>query len=425
MNLRRTLASVVVATATAPVVLLSASSAFADAKPPAQTQQKPTYAQLQEAAEDAKRAYEDAVAAHEAGRKKVDAAMDAMDQNSHPLKAAVRAASKVAEAAGAAKAAADKAVADAEATLDAAKGDAEKAKAQKALGAAEAEAEKAAEAKADADTKRKAAQDTLDDARVAATREWGKVQHALADARKAKEAADKALATAKECVRVSGLTVLANNLPSKVVAGNTVDFSFTVANATDRTLNVDPLVFFPLVATNQDQHFMKVQWSHGSGWQELSHEGSSHIASVKAMKPGARTDVKMRMAIAAGAPADTSFALFAGDASDQYNPCVLGPMKRYNFEVLPAGSKPGKVDEAKPGKVESKDRPVPKPSPSAQGDTSAKPVPTATTTAAGGLAKTGSSSAVPQFALAGGAAVLLGTGAVFAVRRHRGTRGTN
>ncbi|MFG2226215.1 LAETG motif-containing sortase-dependent surface protein [Streptomyces sp. NPDC048644] len=64
-------------------------------------------------------------------------------------------------------------------------------------------------------------------------------------------------------------------------------------------------------------------------------------------------------------------------------------MKRYNFEVLPAGSKPGKVD------------------------------------AAGGLAKTGSSSAVPQLALAGGAAVLLGTGAVFAVRRHRGTRGTN
>ncbi|MFG2226214.1 hypothetical protein [Streptomyces sp. NPDC048644] len=171
---------------------------------------------------------------------------------------------------------------------------------EEAVAAHEAEAEKAADAKADADTKREAAREALDDARVAALREWSKVQHALADARKAREAADKALATARECVRVPGLTVLANNLPSKVVAGNTVDFSFTVANATDRTLNVDPLVFFRLVATNQYQHFMKVQWSNGPGWQELSREGSSHIASVKAMKPGARTDVKMRMAIAAG-----------------------------------------------------------------------------------------------------------------------------
>ncbi|MFB7631182.1 LPXTG cell wall anchor domain-containing protein [Streptomyces sp. NPDC056149] len=146
------------------------------------------------------------------------------------------------------------------------------------------------------------------------------------------------------------------------------------------------------------------------------------------MKPGARTDVKLRMAIEAQAPAKKALALLAGDASDQYNPCVLGPMKRYDFEVLPAGSKPGKVDEAKPGKVEDKDRPAPKAKPeangSAKGDAAAKPESTPDA-AKGSLATTGTSSAEQTLALAGGAAVLLGTGAVFAVRRKRGARGTN
>ncbi|MEU2868123.1 LAETG motif-containing sortase-dependent surface protein [Streptomyces olivoreticuli] len=431
MNLRRTLATAVAAAVTAPAVLLSAGSAWADAKPPVQTQQKPTYAELQKAADDADQAYKDAVAAKAAAREKLDTALAALGQDSHPLKAALLAADKVAKAADADKTAADKTVTDAKAKLGAAKDEAEKATAQKALEVAEAAAKEAAGAKATADAKSKTAWDAWNDARKAATQEYSKVQDAPATALKAKEAADKALATAKECVRVSGLTVLANGLPSKAVAGTTVDFSFTVANGTDRTLNVDPLVLFRLDAKNQDQHFMKVQWSDGSDWKELDRERSYHIASVKDMKPGARTDVKMRMTIAAGAPADKAMALFAGDASDQYNPCVLGPMKRYDFQVLPAGSKPGKVDEAKPGKVEDKDRP--KPGPSAQGGTSAKPAPATTgdasakpvpAAAEGNLAKTGSSSAMPQLALAGGAAVLLGAGAVFVVRR-RGTKGTN
>ncbi|MFF8787015.1 hypothetical protein [Streptomyces sp. NPDC015125] len=431
MNLRRTLATAVaVAAVTAPAVLLPAGSVFAAPKAPAQTQQKPTYAELKKAADDAKKAYEDAVAAEKAGREKIKATMDALDQDSHPLKAATLAADKAAKAADADKTAADKAVTEAKAALGEAKDEAEKVKAQEALGAAEADARTAAEAKANADTKRKAARDAWDDARVAAFREWNKVLNASAEARKTKEAADKALAAAGDCVRVPGLTVLANRLPSKMVAGTTVDFSFTVANATDRTLNVDPLVFFRLVAKNQEQHFLKVQWADGAGWQELAPEGSNHVAPVKDMKPGARTEVKMRMALEAGAPATDAFALFAGDASDAYNPCVLGPMKRYDFKVLPAGSKPGTVGEAKPGKVEDKDRPKPKPKSAAQTDSVASADSTASAQPAsagtgGSLAATGASPAVPQLALAGGAAALLGTGAVFAVRRRRGARGTN
>ncbi|WP_328386933.1 hypothetical protein OHS81_25245 [Streptomyces sp. NBC_00400] len=429
MNLRRTLATAAVAAVTAPAVLLSASTAFADTKTPAQTQQKPAYAELKKAADDAKKAYEDAVVAEKAGREKINATMEALDQDSHPLKAAYLAADKAAKAAAADRTAADKAVTDARAALDEAKDEEGKAKAQEALSAAEAEAKTAAGAKANADAQRKVAGDAWNDAQVAALREWNKVLNASAEARKAKDAADKALAAAAGCVRVPGLTVLANRLPSKVVAGTTVDFSFTVANATDRTLDVDPLVFFQLNAKVQEQHFMKVQWADGSGWRALDlTEGPSHIASVKGMKPGARTEVKMRMTLEKEAPAIDAWALLAGDASDAYNPCVHGPMNRYVFKVLPAGSKPGTVGEAKPGKVEDKDRPKPKSaaqtgsSSSAGSTASAQP---ASAVTGGSLATTGASPAVPQLALVGGGAVLLGTGAVFAVRRHRGARGTN
>nr|WP_202487331.1 hypothetical protein [Streptomyces sp. SID8354] len=407
--------------------MLATGSAFADGKSSAQTQHKPTYAELQKNAEDTKKAYDEAAAAKTAGLEKLKATMAALDQDTHPLKAARLAAEKAAEAADAAKAAADRAVTDARAELDAATDEAGKAEAGKALAVAEARAKNAEAAKADADTRLEDARDAWGDARVAASREYNTFSVALDKAGAAKEVADERLAAAKECVRVPGLTVLANGLPSKVVAGTTVDFSFIVANGTARTLDVDPLVFFTLRTKQEDQHFMKVQWSNGSGWQELdSVNGPAHIAAVKALEPGARTAVKMRMTIGAKAPADTAFALLAGDASDRYNPCLLGPMKRYDFEVLPAGSKPGKTDDAEPGKVEDKDRPKPKaePNPSAQGNASAEPV-AGTGTAEGSLAATGTPSVVPQLALAGGAALLLGTGAVFAVRRTRGARGTD
>lgn len=424
MKLRRALATAAAVALTSPVVLLSAAPALADPKPATEVLNQPkTYAELKKAAADAEKAYEDAVAAKAAGLKKLKATLAALGLDTHPLKAAVLAHDAAAKAAAADKAAADKALTDAEAKLETAKDEAEKAEAQKALTAAKTNAKKAADAKADADAKKEAAQEALDDARVKASQEYSLVQDAPEKALKIKEAANKALAAAAECVRVSGLTVLADGLPSKIVAGTTVDFSFTVTNGTDRTLDVDPLAFVVL-EKRKNADFLKVQWSNGSGWQELDARGNSYVASIDAMKPGDRSDVKMRITIDAAATVGKGFALFAGDASNQYNPCVLGPMKRYDFTVLRAGSKPGKVDDAKPGTVDDKDRPTPKPSPSVQGGTSAGPAGTSATpqtaTANGDdLAETGSSSVLPQLALAGGAAIALGAGAVFIIRRRK------
>ncbi|MFE9412494.1 LPXTG cell wall anchor domain-containing protein [Streptomyces sp. NPDC006704] len=87
-------------------------------------------------------------------------------------------------------------------------------------------------------------------------------------------------------------------------------------------------------------------------------------------------------------------------------------------------------DTAKPQPVDDKDRPKPAAksagggsTPTAQGGAAATPLNSttaaATPGATGTLAKTGSSSAMPQLALAGGVAVALGAGAVVLTRRRK------
>ncbi|WP_274918417.1 hypothetical protein [Streptomyces sp. WZ-12] len=106
---------------TAPSVLLATGTALADAKSPSpQEQHRPTHAELTKSAEAARQAYDEAVAAKAAGLEKLKATMAALNQDTHPLKAARLAARKVAKAADAAKTAADQAVTEAQATLDAA-----------------------------------------------------------------------------------------------------------------------------------------------------------------------------------------------------------------------------------------------------------------------------------------------------------------
>lgn len=421
MKLRRTLAVAVAAAVTTPVALIVATPAFADGKPASQTQDRLTYAELKKAAADAQKAYDDAVAAEKKALQNVkDSSSD-----TYPLKAAWLAADKAADDAATAKTDAEKAVADAKAKLAEAESEADKAEAQDVLDLAESDLADAVEAKKKADAKAKAARTALDDARVELVRKYDKAKKALEKATKAKDAADKALATAGECVRETGLTVLANGLPSEVVGGSTVNFTLRVTNGTDRTLSVDPLVFVQERDARLDN--LKTQWFDGSGWQTLTTD-TTYINRIESMNPGSHSDVKMRMQVDAKAVKADAFALFAGDAFDAYNPCVLGPMKRYDLQVLPAGSEPGEVDDAEPGEPGKGDdkRPGSKADPKADSEKgtdkglSAHGGKSEEKTSTGGkLATTGASSAPGQIALASLAAVTLGAGAVFVVRRRR------
>ncbi|MFH8976442.1 hypothetical protein [Streptomyces sp. NPDC017890] len=428
MKLRRSLAVAAAVAVSTPVALFTTAPAIAAGTSAARTQNQPTYAELEKAAADAAKAYEDAVTAQEKGLKDLKATLDALDSDTHPLKAATIAADKAAKDAADARATAEQAVTDAGTALEAAESDADRAEARKTLEAAETGLAAAVGAQQEADATAEKAGTALIDARVAATREYGRIKDALDAAHKAREAAEKALETAGKCVRENGLTSLVTGLPSEVVAGTTVSFTLRVTNGTERTLAVDPLAFVHVSGEHSGEKSpLEVKWSTGSGWQTLNGNEPEHIAPIGRLAPGGQSDVKLTMRIDSVARTTDAFALFASDASDAYRPCVLGPMKRYEFELLPAGSEPGAVDEAEPGQPGEDDdkRPdatAPGTGPSAQGGASRQPAPatgTGTTGTTGNLAETGTSSAMTPLALASAAAVALGAGTVFTVRRRK------
>ncbi|MGC9500796.1 hypothetical protein [Streptomyces sp. WG7] len=435
MKLRRCLAVAAAVAVTTPVALFTAAPALAAGKPAAQIQNQPTYTELEKAAADARKAYEDAVAAKEKGLKDLKATLDSLGSDTHPLKAATITAAKAAKDAAAARTTAEQAVADAEAALEAAGNDTDRAAARKALETAEADLVAAVKAQQEADITAEEANTALSDARVAATREYGLLTAALDKASTARETAEKALEAARKCIRENGLTSLVTGLPSEVVAGTTVGFTLRVTNGTERTLTVDPLVFVHATGEHSGgKNPLEVKWSTGSDWQALTGDGPEHIGPVGTLKPGGRSDVRLRMRIDSAARATDALALFASDASDAYKPCVHGPMKRYEFKILPAGSKPGAVDEATPGRPGGNDDKRPDTAapgtgtgtgPSAQGGAPQQPAQTQAQAqatgadTAGNLAKTGTSSAMAPLAVTSAVAVALGAGTVFAIRRRK------
>ncbi|MFH9397988.1 LPXTG cell wall anchor domain-containing protein [Streptomyces sp. NPDC017413] len=434
MKIRRALATAVAAAVTAPVVLLSVTPAFADTKPVTQTQNKqnkPTIKELEAAAAEAQKAYEAAVKARDEAQITVRQALDELSQDSHPLVAAANAAKQAAKDAGTAKDAADKAVTDAKAALDALPAESteeQKKAAETALAEAEATATTAATAKTAAETKAAEAGKAVQDARVAAVRTAGVADKAKDDALAAKIAADAALAQAKkeaeeegeDCEPENDLTAKVTGLPTKLVAGTTTAFSLRVTNGSDRHMD-EIITYVGVHATDKSGlkdtgKFFSLQWSSESSpkWKNVKDD---YIDAVGALKPGARTDLKMRLTLDKATPAGNGVAFIAADFYNEDGSCGGTPgADMYEFDVKAAGSKPGKTEDAKP-KPAGTTKPGGKGSGhQPQGSASGTPAKTGTD---GSLAATGSSSATTSIALAGGAAVVLGAAAVFVVRRRK------
>ncbi|WP_329209608.1 LPXTG cell wall anchor domain-containing protein [Streptomyces sp. NBC_00683] len=413
MKIRRILATAVAAAVTTPALLLSVTPAFADDKPASQTQEKPSIAELEKAAEAAQAVYDAAVLAEKAAL----AALKAFESDTHPLTEAVAAAKTAAALATTAKAEADQAVIDAQAAVDALPETAteeEKTAAATTLTDAESAAVTASDAKAAADAEVVAADEARDDARVAAARAIGEAQKATKKALADKNAADEALAKAKEeeaeegedCVPEAKLTTVVTGLPSTVVAGTKVNFKLRVTNGTDKTMD-EVLPFVYVHATDQSgfndiDDLVHLQWSSASSskWETVDNE--HYMDAISPLKAGAHADVKMRLTIDASAPAGNGVTFVAGDYFNDNGTCGGTPdLEGYEFLIAAAGTKPGKVPDAKP--TTSNLTP--------QSGASATPV-------SGSLAATGSSG-TSQLALASGAAMAIGAGAVFVVRRRK------
>ncbi|WP_405398658.1 LAETG motif-containing sortase-dependent surface protein [Streptomyces microflavus] len=420
MKIRRVLATAVAIAVTTPAVMLSVTPAFADTKPAAQPQAKPTVKELEKAAAEAQKAYDEAVAAEKVARKVVDEALS----DSAPLAVAAKAARKAAEDAATAKTTADQAVTDAKAALDAlpAEDTEERAAAEKTLAEAETAATAAATAKTTADAEAKTAVDLADDARVAAVRVYGKAQAAVEETLAAKTAADAALARAKEeenqgggeCLDEPGLTTVVTGFPSKVTAGTATTFSVRVTNGTDKDME-KVLTYASVHATDKSgakdiAKYLKLKWSSASSPKWKTVDGDLYIDTIGALKRGEHGDIKLRLDVDAKAPAGQGLTFIAGDYFNK-DGCGLTPDAAVNkFDIKAAAGKPTPKPDPKPTKTAAAGSGV-----TPQGSGSSVPV----NTTNGSLAATGSSDATAQIALAGGAAVVLGAGAMFLVRRRR------
>ncbi|MEU9862902.1 LPXTG cell wall anchor domain-containing protein [Streptomyces sp. NPDC047971] len=423
MKIRRILATAVAAAVTTPVVLLSAAPAFADNKPaaPAQTQdEKPSIEQLKLAVAAAQKAYDAAVAAEDAAQVEIEKTLDALDKADHPLRVAIAEAKKAAEAAATAKTEADTKLAEAEAALAALPEGSDKTEAEKAVAEAKKAAEAAATAKTAADAKSAEAGTALSDARVAAFKKLGVAQKAEKDARKALDAAKKALADAEaeepgeECKDVSKTLTLDLSGPKKAVAGKSTDFTLRINNGTGTQLD-DAGAFTAVINTATGDNLDKwtdLKWSvDGSTWND-SVENIAFI-EVGTIKPGAKVDVKLRLAVDAKAPKAFVSLISATGYDNNDGSCGWGDEdETFDFEIAKAGTPAtgGNGNGSTGGNTNT----------TGQGNTSTTAVNGGTTgSTTGSLAKTGSNDAVPQIALAGAAAVALGAGAMFVVRRRK------
>ncbi|MFG3319579.1 LPXTG cell wall anchor domain-containing protein [Streptomyces sp. NPDC048171] len=436
MKIRRVLATAVAAAVTAPVVLLSSAPAFADEKPAAQTQKaKPTIEELRQAVERAQKEYDAAVIAVKDAKKFLK---EGLEEETYPTKAALIEAEKAAEDAAKVKAEADQAVVDAQAKLDAATTDEDKAAAQTELDEAKTAATEAAEAKTAADTAHTEAQDAHDDERVAQARKIELLKKARDEAKTKLDDAEKALSDAEaeegdegaegeepagECVAAPELTAVVSGLPDKVVGGTTETFTLRVTNGTGGTLDeVYPFASahgFDTKGYKELDSYLDLEWSTAANpkWRDADLLGGTSIGSLKA---NASVDVKLRLKVDEDVLAGEGSVYVTADYLNDDGSCGGYPdLDDYAFQILPEGG--DNADD--PGKPEDpKDKPAPN-SPTGQGGTSTTPVNTSSTTTTGSLAQTGSNDALPKIALAGGAALVLGAGAVIVTRRRNKSTG--
>lgn len=198
-------------------------------------------------------------------------------------------------------------------------------------------------------------------------------------------------------------------LPSKVVAGSGwKEFTFRAANNSDKVLD-EVAAYLMTVAIDGKEFddmskFVTVQAYIDSSWNTIN-DDLGYFGAAKELQPGEYADAPMRLMVNEKAPAGYGFAFASGINITKNDVCEFGEETEYEFEILAASAKPGKVEDAKgkPGKVENK--------PAPQGGLSEMPI-------KGELAATGSSSMLPTIGIAGGVAIVAGAGVVFALKRR-------
>ncbi|MFD8672737.1 LAETG motif-containing sortase-dependent surface protein [Streptomyces seoulensis] len=218
------------------------------------------------------------------------------------------------------------------------------------------------------------------------------------------------------------LSTSLTGLPSKVVAGSGFHgFKLNVKNSGTHSYKRVDLGVFAAAISDDDYdatQYLTLQYQDPSTgkWNDISVDEDDEAAGYLGytdVKAKESFSIDLRLSVDKKAPAGFGFAINIGMYADDQGNCVTASGSDfYDFDILAAGTTPGPVDDSTP-KPQGGSKPLPTTKPA--GNTQVVPQ--------GHLAETGSSSALPAIALAGGAAVALGLGAVFVVRRRRNEGG--
>lgn len=212
-----------------------------------------------------------------------------------------------------------------------------------------------------------------------------------------------------ECEK-SALDISINGLPGKIARGSGWHkFKMNVYNSSKTT--VRDLDYFAGASSDKDgddlfkskQVSLQALDPETKTWEDLSEDGRAvgYVGQSDEIQAGYEVDIPLRINVKSTAPVGAGFTLGAGLYVGDKD-CMGVSDVAYKFQIVKSG---GSGSTPQTGGT----APVPAESPSSN----------TTGNVSGTLAETGSSSAVPMFALAGGAAVVLGAGAMFVVRRRR------
>lgn len=226
------------------------------------------------------------------------------------------------------------------------------------------------------------------------------------------------------------LQATVQGLPRQLTAGGAwTPFSMTLTNTTGKALEeVQP---FLRVSSAEDVD--RPEWeleteyrdAKTGRWKTFHDAEPEDLFGFIAVGPRSTVTLQLRTRVVKDAKPGAGYALAAGDYRNRDGSCGSAKETWSDFTILRAGTKPTQPPTAKPGEPG-------KPGGTADaGQSAASAGGTGGSDSTGGLspqggsqlATTGSSSALPAIALAGGAAMVVGAGVVIGVRRRKGVAG--
>ncbi|WP_381564809.1 LAETG motif-containing sortase-dependent surface protein [Streptomyces eurythermus] len=220
--------------------------------------------------------------------------------------------------------------------------------------------------------------------------------------------------------------VTVHGLPTQLAAdGPWSPYSMTLTNTTGKTLNeVRPFLYITSAADiNWPYEELKTEYrvAKSGRWKAYDGQGPSRLFDTMTVGPHSTLTFQLRTHAVKNAKPAGGFLFAAADYRNRDGSCGTSKEGWYDFTILPVGAKPTQSPTAGPGEPGGTASP---------GRSSAPGGGTGGSTSTGGpgpqggnLAETGSSSALPAIGLAAGAAVVIGAGAVFVVRRRKATAG--